>query len=246
VVHFKQGIIMSLGGGETQSPVAGSNKYAEIMELMRRQQAMNNSTYTGGFNPYVVAAPSRPYDDLIARQASANREFGPGGGSELGRGGFDGYGGVNTNRGLIEGILSSATLGRIGNFFGSKQDPTNVTVEDRTGTPTAAAIAKGNQSISDMAEAEGVALGPAATGDGGYGMTPDGGIDGSMFNKGGQVTMNRLLGPNPMGPDDGYGGLDDGEYVINAKSVGKYGIELMNAINNGKISKGKLRGLLEA
>jgi hypothetical protein len=66
------------------------------------------------------------------------------------------------------------------------------------------------------------------------------------FNKGGKVTMNRLLGPNPMGPDDGYGGLDDGEYVINAKSVGKYGIELMNAINAGKISKGKLRGLLEA
>jgi hypothetical protein len=67
-----------------------------------------------------------------------------------------------------------------------------------------------------------------------------------MFNKGGKVTMNRLLGPNPMGPDDGYGGLDDGEFVINAKSVGKYGIELMNAINAGKISKGKLRGLLEA
>ena len=34
---------MSLGGGETQSPVAGSNKYAEIMELMRRRNAMNNS-----------------------------------------------------------------------------------------------------------------------------------------------------------------------------------------------------------
>jgi hypothetical protein len=80
----------------------------------------------------------------------------------------------------------------------------------------------------------------------GYGMTRSGGIDGSMFNKGGQVTMNRLRGPNPMGPDDGYGGLDDGEFVINAKSVGKYGIELMNAINAGKISKGKLRGLLEA
>ena len=77
---------------------------------------------------------------------------------------------------------------------------------------------------------------------GGFG---NGGGDGGGFYKGGQVTMDRLQGPNPMGPDDGYGGLDDGEFVINAKSVGKYGIELMNAINNGKISKGKLRGLLE-
>jgi len=85
----------------------------------------------------------------------------------------------------------------------------------------------------------------AGGGDGGRDAGGDGGGDGGWY-KGGQVTMNRLLGPNPMGPDDGYGGLDDGEYVINAKSVGKYGIELMNAINAGKISKGKLRGLLEA
>ena len=77
---------------------------------------------------------------------------------------------------------------------------------------------------------------------GGWGSRDAGG----NFYKGGKVTMDRLQGPNPMGPDDGYGGLDDGEYVINAKSVGKYGIELMNAINAGKIPKGKLRGLLEA
>ena len=57
--------------------------------------------------------------------------------------------------------------------------------------------------------------------------------------------MQHLLGPNPEGPDDGYGALKDGEFVINDKAVKKYGIELMNAINSGKISKGKLRGLLE-
>jgi hypothetical protein len=57
--------------------------------------------------------------------------------------------------------------------------------------------------------------------------------------------MQHLLGPNPDGPDDGYAALKDGEYVINDKAVKKYGIELMNLINSGKISKGKLRGLLE-
>jgi hypothetical protein len=72
-----------------------------------------------------------------------------------------------------------------------------------------------------------------------------GGIGASAYAKGGSVSMNRLQGPNPAGPDDGYATLKSGEFVINDKAVKKYGIELMNAINSGKISKGKLRGLLE-
>ena len=72
----------------------------------------------------------------------------------------------------------------------------------------------------------------------------DAGGDGG-YAKGGHVSMQRLQGPDPEGPDDGYAALKDGEYVINDKAVKKYGIELMNAINTGKISKGKLRGLLE-
>lgn len=65
------------------------------------------------------------------------------------------------------------------------------------------------------------------------------------FAKGGQVSTKHLQGPNPMGPDDGYATLKSGEFVITDKAVKKYGIDLMNAINSGKISKGKLRGLLE-
>lgn len=71
----------------------------------------------------------------------------------------------------------------------------------------------------------------------------DAGGDG--FAQGGYVSMMHLQGPNPEGPDDGYAALKDGEFVINDKAVKKYGIELMQAINSGKISKGKLRGLLE-
>jgi len=85
--------------------------------------------------------------------------------------------------------------------------------------------------------------GPAGRGDpggdrGGWGR-------GGGYAQGGHVSMMHLQGPNPAGPDDGYAALKDGEYVINNKAVNKYGIELMNAINSGKISKGKLRGLLE-
>jgi len=329
VVHFEQGIDMSLGGGQTQTPVAGSNKYAEIMELMRRRNAMNNSTYTGGFNPYAVAAPSSgsssAYDELLRLRAlnNSSRDGGRDEGGPSGDGyspnvspmsnsinGSFGYQLADTYGNLFGGMLPGGFLAQAlaqsmnpsqvanagvqsaqalqdaiagytsGTMFGTGNTGAastfggggyGISVADGGSGKTSATgagiaanpmsrdpqqaakdIANANAAIADAAiadaaEAEGVALGPAATGDvGGYGMTPDGGIDGSMFNKGGKVTMNRLRGPNPMGPDDGYGGLDDGEFVINAKSVGKYGIELMNAINNGKISKGKLRGLLEA
>jgi len=80
---------------------------------------------------------------------------------------------------------------------------------------------------------------------GNYGWSRSGGGEGGGWAQGGHVSMQHLQGPNPAGPDDGYGALKDGEYVINDKAVKKYGIELMNAINSGKISKGKLRGLLE-
>ena len=69
--------------------------------------------------------------------------------------------------------------------------------------------------------------------------------DAGGLAQGGYVSMQHLGGPDPEGPDDGYAALKDGEFVINDKAVKKYGIELMNAINSGKISKGKLRGLLE-
>ena len=88
--------------------------------------------------------------------------------------------------------------------------------------------------------------GDVATG-GNNGDASGGGDRGTRggFAQGGHVSLMDLQGPNPMGPDDGYGALKDGEYVINDKAVKKYGIELMQAINSGKISKGKLRGLLE-
>jgi hypothetical protein len=77
----------------------------------------------------------------------------------------------------------------------------------------------------------------------GWGSRDAGGDSG--YAKGGYVSMQRLQGPNPAGPDDGYAALKDGEYVINDQAVNQYGIELMNLINSGKISKGELLGLLE-
>jgi len=52
------------------------------------------------------------------------------------------------------------------------------------------------------------------------------------YNQGGMVTPERLMGRAPA-PDDGYGALQGGEYVITKAAVEKYGKRLLDAINNG-------------
>jgi hypothetical protein len=322
---------MSLGGGQTQTPVAGSNKYAEIMELMRRRNAMNNSTYTGGFNPYAVAAPSSgsssAYDEILRLQAlnNPNRFTAADRGNDaltsnpgwdalddaqkaayyaenptmaaLTRFGQNLFGyttlgllqkaldptfvdrqesialGINPNTGLSSGYGSGIDFaGPTGGYAVSVGGDAIDSVGSGEAAAAANAAATNAQAQADVqantaadsARAYSAAIAEGLKGEnqgGSYGMTSGGndsvgggfgGNDGSgegfggIYSRGGYVNKKHLKGPNPMGPDDGYGGLDDGEFVINAKSVGKYGIELMNAINAGKISKGKLRGLLEA
>lgn len=61
---------------------------------------------------------------------------------------------------------------------------------------------------------------------GGYGagMNDGSGSDApGGFEKGGHVTRDRLIGPNPPGPDDGYAALDHGEYVIKSSDVKRLG-----------------------
>jgi hypothetical protein len=116
----------------------------------------------------------------------------------------------------------------------------------------AAAAAQAAQQAADArADAESRSSSRNGGGGGGGGASnsnpgdPGRGGGGAHLAKGGYVSMQHLGGPDPEGPDDGYAALKMGEFVINDKAVKKYGIELMNAINSGKISKGKLRGLLE-
>jgi len=59
---------------------------------------------------------------------------------------------------------------------------------------------------------------------------------GANFARGGPVTADRLTGPNPRGPDDGYGALDAGEYVMRSSAVQRYGQEAMQALNEGRAS----------
>ena len=62
------------------------------------------------------------------------------------------------------------------------------------------------------------------------------------YENGGKVKS--LLGPNPPTPDDGYGSLQVGEYVIRKKAVNKYGEEFLKALNESRLSKDKVKSLL--
>lgn len=122
----------------------------------------------------------------------------------------------------------------------------------------AAGQAAANAAISGMSLSDSIAIGIGvgstiggegvggvtggnANGDGGAGGG-DGGISG--FANGGMVTMNRLMGMNPMGQDDGYGALQSGEYVIKKNAVDKYGEEFLGLLNSGKLTKKQINSLL--
>ena len=68
-------------------------------------------------------------------------------------------------------------------------------------------------------------------GTGEFGGNPESASD-LGYNQGGMVTPERLMGRAPA-PDDGYGALQGGEYVITKAAVERYGKRLLDAINNG-------------
>ena len=72
--------------------------------------------------------------------------------------------------------------------------------------------------------------GSGASGDTGADSGSGGGGADSFFS-GGIVTRNRLAGPNPPGPDDGYASLNAGEAVLTAAAVRHYGPAFVAKLN---------------
>jgi hypothetical protein len=56
------------------------------------------------------------------------------------------------------------------------------------------------------------------------------------YSHGGKVKLKDLIQPGP-GPDDGYGALQDGEFVIKRDAVKRYGVKMLEQINRRKIAK---------
>lgn len=213
------------------------NRYAEIMAQMSQVKPLTisgyPSTYTGGYQAAPVqqyAAPVNRYAETMAPMIGGSRMT-----TAEDTGGWvaptsqTAYNVSTLGRNLkyvspITGALTSA----YGNYLASKVNE-NYSNEGRNSGGGDRGYSGAPSAGSDVGRS---APGSAHDGAGGYA-------------KGGHVSLMDLQGPDPEGPDDGYGALKDGEYVINDQAVNKYGIALMDAINSGKISNGELLGLLE-
>lgn len=100
----------------------------------------------------------------------------------------------------------------------------------------------GNAAAAAAAGTAGSSAG-ATGGQGGTGIGEGGGTGMGGWANGGLV--DKLTGPDPAGPDEGYGKLKVGEYVIKKSSVNKYGQGLLDMINDGKIPAKKIKSLLD-
>jgi len=137
---------------------------------------------------------------------------------------------------LLSGILPSSSV---------SLNP--APVESREATPVGFSSPTANFGKESSIPTGGmVSPGMVANAYGGYGDGMGGGGGGSYggpggagfgggsqaFNQGGMVNAQHLMGRAPA-PDDGYGALQGGEYVITKAAVEKYGKRMMDAINNG-------------
>ena len=94
----------------------------------------------------------------------------------------------------------------------------------------------GEGGVGGAGTGTGTGGGMGNTGEGGGGPGEGGWAKGGLIDK--------LTGPDPSGPDDGYGKLQVGEYVIKKSAVKKYGKGLLDMINDGKVPAKKMKSLL--
>ena len=105
---------------------------------------------------------------------------------------------------------------------------------DDSGSGTSAA----DQGTADAAAAAGDTGSSSA--EGGNAGGPGGEAGDGLF-KGGVITPNKLSGPNPPGPDDGYGKLKLGEGVLTGAAMKYYGPAFLAKLNKLAVSKNAAR-----
>ena len=121
-------------------------------------------------------------------------------------------------------------------FYGNQvaQSPMQGSME--SGTPNPAM----SQTGSGFAGAD---IGKGGGFGGGVGTGTSGGTPADAadlgYAQGGMVRLKDLLGKAP-GLDDGYGALQDGEFVIKKDAVKRYGVKMLENINQRKVAKKQL------
>ena len=154
--------------------------------------------------------------------------------------GLLGGGGVDPQTGL-QGQGNEGQTGLYGDAaagYGAIDFGTGLQGQGNEGQTGLYGDAGGNQGYGGGSDAPGANADGYGGGDAGFG----GGSQ--AFAKGGMVNMKPQM-RNPPGPDDGYAALDNGEYVIRKKAVKKYGSNIFEQINAGRIPAQRLKSLLE-
>jgi hypothetical protein len=143
------------------------------------------------------------------------------------------------NAAIKTGIDLSAPSVVSTTFQGSAYSPAVVAAAaDKAAADKAAA----DKAAADLLGLGLISYGGDVVGPGAPGV--EGGDLGQFLAKGGMVNMKPQM-HNPPGPDDGYAALENGEYVIRKKAVQKYGANIFEQINAGKIPAKRLKSLLE-
>jgi hypothetical protein len=235
--------------------IGGLSPYQAIMAKMKAFEnpylnaGTTSGAYTGGFNPDA-------YKNIITDKPNASLIIGGNDGAATDGG--TGISAVDAAQGFAQGIVGSqadldaaaaaaadaiATDAAQGFAQGIVGDAASLAAAAAAADAAAADAAQGFSQgiVGDSSTAAAAAAAAAAASDGGAGGG-DGGISG--YAKGGIVSKSKLRGPNPAGPDVGYGLLQDGEYVIKKSAVDKYGKGLLDMINEGKVPAKKIKSLL--
>lgn len=246
------------GGGSERAPTWNDLTNTQKAAYYSDNPTMAAITQFGqkalGFAPFGIGlatqAQKSMFPDFVAEQTTLARGIDPATGLQVG-----GYGSrqapdlqsfdiaTPTPTGLYGDQFAGETAPKSNNFveslFNSILPSSSVSlgtpapVETREATPnppmgSSVSLAGIAPSVAEMNQYD--AQGNA------YGGTGFGGGSNSFgegqYNQGGMVDAENLMGQAP-GPDDGYGALQDGEYVIKKAAVDKYGQEMLDAINNG-------------
>ena len=255
-----QGQMMGGGGdGRSSNPGWDAMTNAEKAAFYSDNPTMAGITQFGqkalGYAPFGVGLAMRAqqamFPQFVAEQQSVARGIDPGTGLQVG-----GYGSQPGTSGITPtGLYGDQFAGQQSTatgFFGGlagRTEQAPAPVENRESTPVGFSSPTANFGKESSIPTGGIvspgmdagvygggAGAPGANADGFGGGDAGFGGNSQAFNQGGMVRLKDLLGKAP-GPDDGYGALQDGEFVIKKDAVKRYGVKMLEQINRRKLAK---------
>jgi hypothetical protein len=257
-IRYGQGQMMGGGGdGRSSNPGWDAMTNAEKAAFYSDNPTMAGITQFGqkalGFAPIpgiglALMAQKAMFPEFVSDSAAIARGIDPATGLQVG-----GYGSQPGTSGItptglygdqFAGMPAPQSRGMFESFLNSVLPSSSVSlnpaqVETRAATPNP--YAGENPALSSTGSGfVGADVGSGGGFGGGVGTGTSGGTPADAANlgyaQGGMVRLKDLLGKAP-GSDDGYGALQDGEFVIKKDAVKRYGVKMLEQINRRKIAK---------